>query len=495
MFKKLREPWKPGSGRNILTGIVFGLICLTFVFVGITPDRNGMGSVGSAATVNDAVISLEDFQERVTAVENQYGDFMKSLPAAQRQMRTRQLRENALNELVSYELVYQSAEKVGVLPTNNATRDMIVNIPAFQEDGRFARERYDQYLNYKRMAASDFENKVRRDIVVGQMRELFFTAMKPPSVVKQMEQYLQGTKMNLDYLEINDAALQAHAADPAAVNAFLAQAENKAAVQSRYEAGKADYTSPVEIHARHILIKGATDDSLKKIKGIRKEAEKGNFADLAKKYSEDEGSKARGGDLDFFGKGKMVPEFENSAFALPIGQLSEPVKTAFGYHLIKVEARRGGETQPFEKVEKDLAKKLLVEKSKEQSLKELAELLKAKKDISAWVTKYQLKWQETGEFNLSQSQPPKVEAGDPAMQAALSLRKTGEIYPELVRAGPVSYVLKLKKRSESIAAPVSDPNDMMSAYRYSGDGAEVMGLWAEELKKTALIKRNTQLLN
>src|SRR4029434_8797824 len=99
---------------------------------------------------------------------------------------------------------------------------------------------------------------------------------------------------------------------------------------------------------------------------VRKQAEEvlkevksgGAFAALAQKYSEDEGSKATGGDLDYFGRGRMVPEFENVAFTLPPGQVSDLVKSHFGFHIIKVIDKRAGATRPLGEVQAQIQDQL-----------------------------------------------------------------------------------------------------------------------------------------
>lgn len=111
-------------------------------------------------------------------------------------------------------------------------------------------------------------------------------------------------------------------------------------IKARYEKDIAGYTPPEEVHARHILVK--TEDEANAI--LKQLASGGNFEAIAKEKSEDPGSKDNGGDLGFFAKGQMVPEFETEAFTLKPGETStKPVKTQFGYHIIKVEERR---TQP-----------------------------------------------------------------------------------------------------------------------------------------------------
>ncbi len=111
-------------------------------------------------------------------------------------------------------------------------------------------------------------------------------------------------------------------------------------IKARYEKDIAGYTPPEEVHARHILVK--TEDEANAI--LKQLASGGDFAAIAKEKSEDPGSKDNGGDLGFFAKGQMVPEFETEAFSLKPGETStKPIKTQFGYHIIKVEERR---TQP-----------------------------------------------------------------------------------------------------------------------------------------------------
>jgi peptidyl-prolyl cis-trans isomerase D len=493
MLEKVREPWRTSRTKSILAYVLFGLICLTFVFVGITPDNTGLGGQGTAATVNNAVISYVDLQERVQAIEAQMGGALKGLPAAQRQMTTRRMRENALDELVNYELVYQSAASEGVLPTISATRDLIVNIPAFQEGGRFQRERYTQYLQYRNTTAGDFENRVKKDVVVGQLRDLFMTALQAPKALDVLSRELEETKVNLEFVKFDPKALGSASVDAAAVAGYLAKDENKAKVKSYYDTHKDEFSSQAEVRASHILIKGDTADSKKKAEGLKKDAETGDFSELAKKHSEDEGSKEKGGDLNYFSKGRMVPEFEQVAFSLPVGKVSDPVKTAFGYHIIKVVDRKEAKQQPLEAVQSTIAKKLLGEESGDKIVKQVEDSLAAKSEISGWLAQHKLKWDETGEFALSQSHVPKVEAGAQALEAALTLKSAGDVYPKALRSGPDVYVVRLKKLSrpklDSEAAKGGSVSQLVSS------GSEALALWAEELRKSARIRRNEAILN
>lgn len=152
-----------------------------------------------------------------------------------------------------------------------------------------------------------------------------------------------------------------------------------------YEKNKAEFSQPEMIRARHILIRvqsGAPEKAWKeaeaKAKDIKKKLEKGaDFAQLAKQYSEDPGTKDKGGDLGLFPKGRMVPEFEAAAFALKPGTISAPVKTQFGYHIIKVEEKKPAEVKTLKEAMPQVKQMVKMEKQQEE-LKKLIDQIKTK---------------------------------------------------------------------------------------------------------------------
>lgn len=132
-------------------------------------------------------------------------------------------------------------------------------------------------------------------------------------------------------------------------------------VKDYYEKHKEDFASVSQIRASHILVK--TEEEAKKVLGRLKKGE--DFAKIAKKSSIDPGSAKNGGDLGFFSSGQMVPEFEAAAAKLKVGEISEPVKTQFGYHIIKVTDKKLGKPVEFEKVKNLISQHLSAEKQKE----------------------------------------------------------------------------------------------------------------------------------
>jgi peptidyl-prolyl cis-trans isomerase C len=132
-------------------------------------------------------------------------------------------------------------------------------------------------------------------------------------------------------------------------------------VKEFYEKNPDSFIIGQQIRASHILV-----ETKEEAEGLYEKIKKGSsFEELAKKFSKDRGSASKGGDLGFFSRGKMVPEFEQVAFRLKKGEVSEPVRTRFGYHIIKVTDIKKGKKGSFEEVKESLARRLRIQRQKE----------------------------------------------------------------------------------------------------------------------------------
>jgi len=177
-------------------------------------------------------------------------------------------------------------------------------------------------------------------------------------LIKQRAMIIMARKSKLDQQDDVKKAMQS-AADRALQNAYVSREVTPqitdAAIRARYDRDIAGKTGVEEVHARHILV--ANEDTAKKIIADLKKG--GDFAALAKQHSTDPGAQ-NGGDLGFFKKDDMVPEFANAAFALKPGEVSPtPVKTQFGYHVIKVEERRAAPPPSFEEAKDELRQRII----------------------------------------------------------------------------------------------------------------------------------------
>lgn len=161
-------------------------------------------------------------------------------------------------------------------------------------------------------------------------------------------------------------------------------------VKAYYDQHKEEFAPTTQIKASHILVK--TEDEAKKVMERLKKGEK--FPDIAKAVSIDKGSAANGGDLGYFSKGQMVPEFENAAASMNVGDISSaPVRTQFGYHIIKVTDKKKGAVIEFEKIKDMISQKLTGGKQKEAFEKYIAEL---KKNYKVEINKDALKTPPAG---------------------------------------------------------------------------------------------------
>jgi peptidyl-prolyl cis-trans isomerase C len=226
-------------------------------------------------------------------------------------------------------------------------------------------------------------------------------AQNPQMKEQFLDRWVQVTLLAQEASELKldeDPEVQARVED--VKNSILAQELLKREVEGKvtvsdadvkkyYEDHKAEFTQPEMVKARHILIKTPQNADEKvlseaeaKANEIKEELDKGvDFAELAKQYSDDPGTKEKGGELGLFPKGRMVPEFEAAAFSLKPGEISKPVKSPFGYHIIQVQEKKDASVKGFAEVEPQIKQKLQVERQ-QQLLAEITEKLKAKYPVT-----------------------------------------------------------------------------------------------------------------
>lgn len=484
------------SAKNITAYILFGMIILVFVFFGLPSE---MGGAGSIAKVNNTFISLVDFQQEEQRIQQYYnsmfgGGFDFS---SQRQL----LRQQALESLVRSEVVQQAATKEGILATDSEVRDFIVkDIPAFQQNGFFQRDFYLRYLESTRSTPGDFENKVRKDILNLRLRRLFEASAWPLQAEQKLEDQMQGLKVNYQVATLDEVS-QSNLSIPAAeVEKALAESEFKKRVQTYFDKNKAEFDQEEQVKAQHILIsvdpaqKDADSKALAKIKDIQNQLKSKDFGLLAGQVSEDPGSKKQNGDLGFFQRGSMVPEFEEVAFNLKVGQVSEPVKTQFGYHLIKVNEKKPAIAAELAKVEKTIAQKILSQDRSQELIKKLEDALAQgnESDVQAVLNQMKIEWKETGLVSLTQDSWPQLNS-TVARGAALETSQASPLLKRLVRDGGQKFVIRLKEFKNESAKAERTAADQQLAQRKRSDG--LFEAWTSQYRAKSDVEMNQQLLN
>lgn len=471
--------------------IIFAIAVFAFAILGLLPNSGGIVTGGVAAMVNGKVVSRAEFLRAVSQEEERLGSLLGNIQGEYRQRMLMQLRQSALNRLISLELIQQTAAEHGVYATDEEIRDLIVETPAFQDNGRFSQEKYFSLLEANRLKAGDYEEGLRRQIVTQKMLGLFSSSVVSTDMENEVQSTLQNSKMNIEFVRFGKSDLKVNVS-PADVKAYLTS--NIKDVEDYYKANKTNYSQKEQVKALHILAKfTGKDDKAKaaakeKIDKAQERLKTESFDVVAKELSDDPGSAAKGGDLGFFTRGRMVKPFEEVAFTLKKGEVSGVVETDFGYHIIKLIDKKPESTQSLEEVQEGIAKALLQEAKADMQLAELKKQLESStpKQVGQLIKSNGLKWEETGEFTLNQPNAPKLGDDERLLEAAMSL-KPGGISPKVVTSRGKSYILKLKKLN------IAKAKDSKAAEPGAG-GREVFDEWFKTVHDAAKIKPNEKLL-
>jgi peptidyl-prolyl cis-trans isomerase D len=354
------------------------LVVLTFVFFYIPeflgPDQSMLLGGDRLATIDSRSISVTDFRRRylaqVQAYRSSYGGNLTD--DILRQM---QVPQQVLQQMIQEKAELSEAERAGITVSDAEVRAQIVAIPGLQENGQFIGEqRYRQLLAQQTppMTPSDFEQSVRESLMLDKFRAGLTEWMTVSDAELEREYTRRNEKVTLDVVAVlaDNFKTQVNPTDADIAGYYDKNTEqyripdrrrikyvrispsdiaatikvSKEDVERSYNEQLGKYTTPEQIRASHILLTtdGKEDAAVRtQAEQVLKEAKSGaDFAGLAKKYSQDETNAQQGGDLDYFSRGRMVAEFDAAAFALAPGEISDLVKTEFGYHIIKLTDRK-----------------------------------------------------------------------------------------------------------------------------------------------------------
>ncbi len=498
--------------KSITAWILFSGIIIVFVFLGQTPNAPGVASGGTAASVNGQIVSIAEFSERVEMLsrDSRFTQMEQFGPDFARQM----VRQQAIRSLIDAQLLGQNLGRIGLTTPNAQVRDAIAEIPAFQEQGRFSKTLYLQYLGGTRQTAGEFEEKMRRQLAASRVARTFSAALRPLPFEAEMIGKVEGKLVNVEGVSVpTETLVFPDAVSPADIKTFLAKADSAGRIKSYFDSRKSEFSKPEQASARHILIRADKKDSVK-VATARAEAEKivqdlkggADFAKLASEKSEDPGSKAKGGLLDFFARGAMVPEFEKYVFSAKPGQISDPIQTDFGFHIIRVEAIKPASETTMEEAQDDIAQQLVAQ---DRSRDEVANLEKAlaagdSASVDAFLSKYKLSWSESGPFALNAESIPKFGGGDEAGAAAFRLSMAKPLAPKLIRQGPQALLLRFKSAGEAAskatAAKPKSPQEILSeSPEFKAESTasrridEAFASWMESMRKSAKISINPEV--
>jgi len=371
------------NAQSLIVKFVFGIIIVVFSFWGVGSMKAKQMTV--AATVNGTTIEKKALNKSFRELWQRYQEQAKD-KFNPTEAQSLQIKREALNSLVDRQLLLEQAEKLGLSVDADEIQSRIAGIPAFQRNGRFDQERYRLALSYNHMIPSQFENNFKEDILLEKLRLVISDGVKivPDEIEILVRQ--QREEIGLDLLQLKPVDYQAEMKfTQADLDKYFAEKQEQFRIPEQrkivalvidrkklldevdvsedqvkdfYQKNIEKFKVKEQVKARHILIKVAKDAKPEAVEKARKEIldlqaklkAGSDFAELAKKFSQGP-SNSMGGDLGWFGHGSMVKEFEDAAFALKPGQVSEPVRTQFGFHLIKVDDYKPAGTRKLAEVQ------------------------------------------------------------------------------------------------------------------------------------------------
>ncbi len=376
--------------KFVLWGVVVVFVLLVFVDWG--SGRPGGPEGSFAVRIGDQEISEEAFLRELRSTEQQ----MKSVYGEQwDQMRDQlDLPGQVVQRLISRELMVREAQAVGLVVSDEELRDFVVE--QFSQEGQFiGQDQYERMLKSNRLRAHDYEEMVRIDLLTNKLRQMvqygtFVSDEEADSTLRRQRETADFDAIQLrfeDYLsEVNSSDEDTASYYEENQDEFQREEQrvirylvvetnslrrslpvNDEEIAEYYEEHRAEFSEGEKGHARHILFRvpsdseaGAQTEVQLRANAVAQMARSGvDFGELAKVHSEDPGSKESGGDLGWFGRGRMVSAFDDAVFGAKPGDIVGPIQSEFGLHIIKVEGFQPERQLPLDEVRDQVRFRLL----------------------------------------------------------------------------------------------------------------------------------------
>ncbi len=420
----------PGPIKKIVLGGLLTIVCVLMAITlipgfGSSNLLPNSGTAGVVATVSGQDITANEVERQAKQMLNQ--QFPRG--GAQASMLLPYFAQRAAENLISEKLLLVQAQNMGLKATDEDLRENMRHGQLGQilfPNGNFIGEQeYENFVASNNLTVQQFEQLVKEDILLNKLRDLVSSSatVTDAEVRKQFDKQNTKVKFNYAVIKKDDILKTIHPAD-AELKAFydrnkqsyvnsiperrqlkyivvdnarlLSQTQvTQQELQSYYQDHRDEYRVPEQVNVRHILIKTplpgpdgtvdqkAVDAARAKAEDVLKQVKAGgNFADLAKKYSDDPGSAKNGGSLGFIGKGRTVPEFEKAAFSLPKGGTSDLVQSSYGFHIIHVDDKHDAQVKSLDDVKAQIEPLIKQQKAAQASQQEVDQLLSQARSTS-----------------------------------------------------------------------------------------------------------------
>jgi peptidyl-prolyl cis-trans isomerase D len=488
---------KEGSLRQVVIYLVLGALSLVFAAWGAYGIVNlNFGTSNYAAEANGSKISLEEARN---AWLRQQGTWQQRLGGAElpAELRTR-LQDQVLEGLITNALLTQRTHDLGYRVSREALREAVQGEPAFQVGGQYSAEVARAALQQAGVSLDNFEQDLRTQLqrvqIEGGIRGSdFVTAPELKRMIDLQDQEREVRYFTLapglfqSAVRIDAAALQAyyqaHLAQymtPEAVHLQYAELRLETLVAAQpvsdddlraaYEKERNRLEIPERRHARHILITGKDDAAaLAQAQQVLTQAKSGkDFGALAKQYSQDPGSAQNGGDLGWADRKTFVKPFTDALFAMSVGEITGPVKTQFGYHIIRLDETQAGKAKSFEEARPELEAKLRRDRATDR-FGEIQEQLQSKlaepgADLGALAQQYNLQQGDLATFAKGAGAAPLGAA--PALQELVfgdPPLATGRLGGPVLLGDDRLVIVKVLERRKPQARPLAEVRDSITA--------------------------------
>ena len=441
--------------------VILALLVLPFAFVGVDSYVRSAGGDTDVATVGGQGISPQDFENALRSQQQQMQRALgKNFDPAM--FDNPEVRQQVLDGVVNQRLLQVTAQDMKLTTPDAQMSKVILEIPDFQDGGKFSLTKYDEVLKLNGLNRASYEQRLRGDLaqqplqdVLGrtnfasaaqaglyqklteQAREIQVATVDPTTFLAQAkvddaqvkaeyekspDSYRAPEQVKIEYLQLNQAALQS------------AVAVTPDDIKGEYDKRVKEFSAPEERRASHILLSFEKDDKgqpkpasketakteadaiMKQVTGATPE----KFAELAKQKSKDPGSAAQGGDLGFFGRGQMVKPFEEAVFTMKPGEIRGPIESDFGYHIIRLTETKPERIRPLDEVRAQIEGELKQQKAgrlfsesaekfqnrvyeQSDSFARIAEELKLEPKKTDWLTRSQVQALAAGNQKFAQT--------------------------------------------------------------------------------------------
>ena len=479
--------------KSWLIKFLIGMIAVVFIFYfGYSfTSRSGV----KIAYVNGEPISGVEYQKAyrrlLAALQRDYKNVWN-----ENLIEVFDLRNRALENLINGKLVSQEAKKIGLDITDKEIQNEILAYPAFQYGGHFDEGRYRALLSQNRMTPEDFEAGIAQELLQRKLRQFLMT-FSPVTEQEVLDQYtFSNQKVKISFVQFLPKDFEKSVTlDPKSMEAYFE--EHKEAyrvpekikikfitidpdtfkgevnipdqqVEDYYEDNRETFRQEKEVRARHILFKleqNAQEEEEEKVVEkatmVLEKARKGDdFADLAKQYSEGP-TAPKGGDLGFFSRGRMAKPFEEASFKMKQGEISDLVRTRFGYHIIKVEEIKEARVKTLEEVQGEIKNSLTgmvtTDLAHEKALS-LIDQMPYEVDLKQYAERHKVPVKQSGYFSSNENIPD-IGGDDKLRKSIFSFEKNdvsevlefkGKFYIVQVVEKKPSHLPELKEVEERV---------------------------------------------